>query len=132
MSDSDSRDAGAERRGHFRGRARAGERVELRYRRRDGRATAAGPSEASAVTGNLGLGGAFVLTSAPEPEGTELELALLVPRVRAPLYLRAEVRWTTAGGEDGHGAGMGISFGPLEVEALRALSDYFASLGGGS
>lgn len=131
MSDGEPTDLpGAERRAHFRGRARAGHRVELRYRRADGQPTAAGSAEVKAVTRNIGVGGAFVLTEIAEPPGSELELAVIFPGTRAAVYLRADVRWVTDGGEDAHGAGMGVRFASLEAPALRAMADFFASLSG--
>lgn len=112
-----------ERRFHFRGKARAGRRVELEYT--DGRATARG------VTSNIGVGGAFVLTEAPLPVGTDLRVSLSVPTAADErIETEAQVRWvvTADQADEHHSAGMGIKFMRLDVEALLLLSEYFASL----
>jgi hypothetical protein len=46
--------------------------------------------------------------------------------------VRAEVRWLAEPGRlpPGCDAGMGLAFAQLEVDALLALSDYLAGLGG--
>jgi hypothetical protein len=116
-----------ERRSHFRGRSRPGRRVDLEYQRLDGVNTAQGTPKASAVTANIGVGGAFLLTPTPEPVGTNLAIALSVPDRPQDLLLEAEVRWVVDDPEH-TGAGMGIKFAPLEVDALIALQNYFATL----
>jgi uncharacterized protein (TIGR02266 family) len=115
-----------ERRLHFRGRARAGRRVELEYR-------LAGDEAGEghrAVTSNIGVGGAFVLTGSPLPVGTDLLISLTVPTAEAPIETNAQVRWVVTADEadELHSAGMGIKFLRLDVEALLQLSEYFASL----
>jgi type IV pilus assembly protein PilZ len=110
-----------ERRKHFRSRSRPGRRIELRYRR-----AGSEDDEITAVTANIGVGGAFVLTIRPEAVGTQLVLAVQIPDRDLPLRLRGEVRWTKS--EPAEQAGMGVKFAPLEVEDLLALSGYFATL----
>jgi len=123
----DSANATLERRRNFRSKARPGRRVELFYSRSDAEDTAIGEKQALAVTGNIGAGGAFVLTGQPEPIGTELNLSVQMPDREESLELQGEVRWTTPGDPDG-GGGMGIKFKPLEVSDLMAFSDYLATL----
>lgn len=110
-----------ERRNHFRGKPRPGRRVEVEYRAGDGGA----PHRA--YTRNIGVGGAFIVTTSPESPGTVLEVGLLVGTGAGRIDVRAEVRWVVA---DGEIAGMGVKFMPLEAEALLALNEYFASLTG--
>ena len=115
-----------ERRGHFRGKPRPGRRVEVRYRAvKEGD----GAAEHQAFTKNVGIGGAFILTSKPLPPGTELSLVLRVPQAQ-PIEVDAEVRWVIDGkrAEPEPEHGMGVKFNGLEVEQLLALNDYFASL----
>lgn len=128
MPDSESKEVPGERREHFRGRSRPGRRVDVSYRRIDGRATAAGAPTVNAVAANIGVGGAFVLSEAPEAVGSKLELQLRVPDRQETLVLEAEVRWTkeTSARESG---GMGLKFAALDVAGLLALREYFASLG---
>lgn len=141
-----------ERRVHFRGTARAGRRVELRYRRVDLPEPEAEPDtepEAEpqadpqaepdtggaggihqAVTRNIGVGGAYILTPDPEPIGARLEVELIVPTSEQPIAVAAEVRWFIHPEKDADGAGMGVKFLDIDVEALVRLSEYFASLTG--
>jgi uncharacterized protein (TIGR02266 family) len=106
-----------ERRNHFRGKPRPGRRVEVHY------AVGDRPAQ-KAYTRNIGVGGAFIVTSTSEKPGTTLTLTLHVPNA-APLHVKAEVRWMS---EDP--PGMGVKFFGLEVEQLLQLNEYFASLTG--
>lgn len=85
-----------------------------------------------AHTRNIGVGGAFVVTARPVKPGSPLTLEVHIPNATDPLQVRGEVRWMIAPREDtpGHEPGMGIRFQPLEVEALLALNEYFATLTG--
>jgi hypothetical protein len=84
------------------------------------------------VTANIGVGGAYLLTKAPEPVGTKLSISLAVPDLPQALLLQAEVRWAIdeadAYAPGVPGAGMGIKFEPLEVDSLVALQNYFSTL----
>lgn len=125
-----------ERREHFRGTARAGRRVELRYRRLDPPppsptdAEQDGEGPQAAVTRNIGVGGAYILTPDPEPIGARLQIELIVPTSEQPIEVAAEVRWFIHPEKDADGAGMGVKFLDIEVDALVRLSEYFASLTG--
>ena len=118
-----------ERRVHFRGKARAGRRVELAYAvvDEDGN-TESDPTES--VTSNIGVGGAFILTGEPQDVGTRLAIELRVPTSDFGITVEAEVRWVITKEQNEHGAGMGVKFHGLDVEALLKLSEYFASLTG--
>jgi uncharacterized protein (TIGR02266 family) len=118
-----------ERRVHFRGKARAGRRVELSYAPLAANGEPASEPVA-AVTTNIGVGGAFILTSQPYRIGTRLHVELRVPTSDIPISVDADVRWTIDVTQDEHGAGMGVKFHGLDVEALLRLSEYFASLTG--
>jgi uncharacterized protein (TIGR02266 family) len=109
----------SEKRTHFRGKARPGRRIDLTYRTADGELY-------SAVTRNIGVGGAFILTDTPEAAGASLSLQLQLPNVDNPIVVDCEVRWSTTGDE----SGMGVKFENIDVEALLALNEYFASLTG--
>jgi uncharacterized protein (TIGR02266 family) len=114
-----------EKRNHFRGKARPGRRVNVRYRR-------AADSEgefAQAVTANIGVGGAYILSREPEPVGTELCILVQVPTDEQDIEVKGEVRWISSGA-GGERAGMGIKFLDLDVHSLLKLSEYFASLTG--
>lgn len=115
-----------ERRGHFRGKARAGRRVELTYRPQG----APESDQKGAVTSNIGVGGAFILTDAPPPVTTRLDVALSIPTSESALVLSAEVRWVRHPKEGRTDAGMGVKFLGLDVDSLLLLSEYFASLTG--
>ena len=122
-----------ERRAHFRGRSRPGRRVDLQYQRADRGLTKAGIARATAVTADIGVGGAFLLTKHPEDVGTTLTISLQVPNHRHDLVLEAEVRWaseetSTYNESVTRKAGMGIKFAPLSVDALLILQQYFSTL----
>jgi uncharacterized protein (TIGR02266 family) len=109
----------------FRGLPRPGRRMEVRYRAIGDRGP--GP-EAAAVTSNIGVGGAFIRTSDPEPPGTKLRVAIRLPAGRT-VEVQGEVRWIT-GGDQGAGAerGMGVRFSGLAAPEVLVLNEYFASL----
>ncbi len=108
---------------HFRGKPRPGRRVELSYRVVEKHET--GP-EHTAYTSNIGIGGAFIVTTDPAPPGSRLALALGMPGGRR-VDVQGEVRWIADGEEDAvHG--MGVKFSGLGAEEVMALNDYFASL----
>lgn len=114
-----------ERRGHFRGKARPGRRVEVRYRIvRDGQLL----GEQRAFTKNIGVGGAFIITDTPPAPGTSLQIVLTVPQAARTLEVRGDVRWVLTAGDDADEHGMGVKFAALDVEQLMALNEYFGSL----
>lgn len=115
-----------EKRTHYRGKARPGRRVDLRYRKD----TADSTSGVSAVTRNIGVGGAFIITDAPHPSGTMLAIEIAVPTADTTIEVSAEVRWVVSAEQEPDGAGMGVKFLDVDVEALLKLSEYFASLTG--
>jgi uncharacterized protein (TIGR02266 family) len=116
-----------ERRGHFRGKARPGRRVEVRFRVLDNGHLS---EEQRAFTKNIGVGGAFICTASPPPPGSSLLVMLQVPASARPLEVRGEIRWILDGRHDEDPAehGMGIRFHSLDVDQLMALNEYFASL----
>ena len=125
-----------ERRGHFRGKARPGRRVEVRYRILEGGQLG---DEQRAFTKNIGVGGAFIMTTHPPPPGTALQIALNVPAASRALEVRGDVRWVIADADaepDEENApvaadderGMGVKFAGLDVDQLMALNEYFGSL----
>jgi hypothetical protein len=130
-----------ERRGHFRGKARPGRRVEVRYRILEGGQLG---DEQRAYTKNIGVGGAFILTPHPPPPGTALQIAVTVPVTSRPLELRGDVRWVISDSgehaaaddegtpseadDEGDERGMGVKFAGLDVDQLMALNEYFGSL----
>jgi hypothetical protein len=115
-----------ERRDHFRGKPRPGRRVQVRYRVLEHGQLS---EERFAVTKNVGVGGAFILTQDPEPPGAALQIFLEVPQHK-PIEIRADVRWIVDGKHDEPAGehGMGVKFNSLDVEQLLALNEYFASL----
>jgi uncharacterized protein (TIGR02266 family) len=96
--------------------------VELRFRC-DGSTT--GP--VAATTRDIGVGGAFIATDQPCMVGSALDVDIDVPGQTRPISLRAEVRWVTEATPERDG-GMGVKFASLDVDALLALSDFFAQI----
>src|SRR5262245_43251004 len=85
-----------ERRDHFRGKPRAGRRVQVRYRVMEHGQLS---EEFRAVTKNVGVGGAFVLTTDPAPPGAAIQLTLEVP-TQKPIEIHGDVRWIVDGKHD--------------------------------
>jgi len=109
-----------ERRRHFRGKARPGRQIPVRFRRADV------TEWTSAETRNVGVGGAFIATATPLPVGTPLVVELVVPTSDRRFELTALVRWTA----DGADGGIGVQFVDVDIDVLLDLNDYFASLTG--
>ncbi|HUQ03295.1 MAG TPA: PilZ domain-containing protein [Kofleriaceae bacterium] len=110
-----------ERRRHFRGKARAGRRIRLRYRSRGGEWSAA-------ETRNIGVGGAFIL-GATLAVKSEIEVEIDIAGRETPLRLGGEVRWNADGnGEDP--LGVGVQFVDVDIDVLLELNSYLATLTG--
>ena len=104
-----------ERRHHFRGKARPGRALPLRFR--------APPQTAwvEAQSRNIGVGGAFIVTPLVQPIGAALVIELTLPTTEQTFLLPAVVRWSTV-------SGMGVQFVGVDVDVLLELNDYFSSL----
>ncbi|MBT8492031.1 MAG: PilZ domain-containing protein [Deltaproteobacteria bacterium] len=113
----------SERRKHFRGSARPGRRIDIKFRDKGTQ-----DEHQSAITRNIGVGGAFIVTEERPDAGRLLELLIAMPDKSEDLVVDAEVRWVTDG-EQGTKGGIGVKFMDLDVPSLLALSDYFATLG---
>lgn len=107
-----------ERRHHFRGKARPGRVLPIRFRA-DGH-TGWVPAE----TRNIGVGGAFIASPLVQPVGSQLQLELTLPTTDQVFALPSVVRWVQ---QDG----MGVQFVGVDVDVLLELNDYFATLTGG-
>jgi len=108
-------DARHERRQHFRGKARPGRVMRVRFR-----APAHG-QPVIADTRNIGVGGAFIATSDIQPVGTTLTIDLTLPTTEQVFTLPAIVRWAARDG-------MGVQFVGVDVDVLLELNDYFATI----
>lgn len=111
-----------ERRRHFRGKARAGRRIRVRYRARGSE------SWLPAETRNIGIGGAFIL-GAELAVKSEIDMEIDVAGREAPLRLGGEVRWCA----DGNGSdpvGIGVQFLDVDIDVLLELNSYLATLTG--
>ena len=110
-------DAGRhERRQFFRGKARPGRQLPLRFK------TTLHPSWITAETRNIGVGGAFIASVDVQPVGTAMTLELSLPASDQVFTLPAIVRWSRAR------EGMGVQFVGVDVDILLELNDYFSSL----
>lgn len=85
-----------------------------------------------AHTHDIGVGGAYIATERPAAVGSRLDVEIEVPGPASPIALSAEVRWVANADRllAGREPGMGVKFAALDVDALLALSDFFASLAG--
>jgi hypothetical protein len=110
-------DAVHERRQHFRGKARPGRVMRIRFR---------GPAHrdwVSAETRNIGVGGAFIATAEVQPATTTLTVEVALPTTDQLFTLPAVVRWAARDG-------MGVQFVGVDVDVLLELNDYFATFTG--
>lgn len=114
-----------ERRTHFRGKARPGRVLPIRFRTQG----AASEPWIDAETRNIGVGGAFVATAAPRAIGSALELELVLPTSDRRFALAGVVRWIATTGD---ALGMGLAFVDVDVDILLELNDYFSTLTGSS
>ena len=104
-----------ERRNHFRGKARPGRVMAVRFR------AAAHTAWVAAETRNIGVGGAFIATALVQPTGTQLTLELQLPTSDQMFQLPSVVRWSSADG-------MGVQFVGVDGDVLLEMNDYFATL----
>lgn len=105
-----------ERRQYFRGKARPGRVLPVRYR------TTLHPAWITAETRNIGVGGAFIACPEVQAVGTALTVELSLPTSEQVFTLPAIVRWAAAD------EGMGVQFIGVDVDVLLELNDYFATL----
>lgn len=105
-----------ERRQHFRGKARPGRVLPIRFR------VPSSDDWLAASTRNIGVGGAFIVAPA-SPVGTVLTVELALPTTDQVFQLAAEVRWSS-------GDGMGVQFVGVDVDILLELNDFFSTLTG--
>jgi PilZ domain len=106
-----------ERRRHFRGKARPGRILPVKFRAETHTAWIA------AQTRNIGVGGAFIVSQLVQPVGSQVTVELTLPTTDQTFALPAVVRWAA-------GDGMGIQFVGVDVDVLLELNDYFATLTG--
>jgi hypothetical protein len=110
-----------ERRHNFRGIAQPGQQIQLKYRRKDST-----EEVSSAVTRNIGIGGAFISGDIEHPVGTILELTICFPGTPDSVVIDAEIKRTVKG--ERATRGVGVEFTNITANSRLALSDYFASL----
>ena len=104
-----------ERRHHFRGKARGGHDLGVRFR------LAGGTEWVTAGARDVGAGGAFIITKTAEPISAEIVLELVLPTSDQVFTLSARVRWSSPDG-------MGVEFLGEPADVLLELTDYFATL----
>jgi hypothetical protein len=107
-----------ERRHHFRGKARPGRVMAVRFRNN------AQGAWTEAETRNIGIGGAFIASPLVQPVGTTLTVEVRLPTSDERFAMPAIVRWANAD------EGMGVQFIGVDVDVLLELNDYFATLTG--
>ena len=105
-----------ERRQYFRGKARPGRILPIRFR------TTLHPGWLTAETRNIGVGGAFIATADVQPIGTSMSIEITLPTSDQVFSVPAIVRWAKPD------EGMGIQFVGVDVDVLLELNDYFSSL----
>ena len=79
---------------------------------------------------NLSLGGCYVITSFPLPEGSEVSLSLDLPELGREIRFNGLVVWSRAaadGQADGSN-GMGVRFSEVDSDDLTLLKRYLTEL----
>lgn len=107
-----------ERRQFFRGKARPGRVMPIRFK------TTLHPAWISAETRNIGVGGAYIMTSEIQEVGAPLTVELTLPTTDRVFALPSIVRWASAAAP----VGMGIQFVGVDFDILLELNDYFSTL----
>jgi hypothetical protein len=107
-----------ERRQYFRGTARPGRVLPVRYR------TTLHPGWIAAETRNIGVGGAFIASADVQPVGTAMTVELTLPTTDRVFALPSIVRWASTANPPG----MGVQFVGVDVDILLELNDYFSTL----
>jgi hypothetical protein len=107
-----------ERRHHFRSKARPGRVLSVKFRAHDH------TGWVTALTRDIGTGGAFIYSPLVQPVGSALTVELTLPTTDQTFTLPAIVRWASPGIE----GGMGVQFIGVDVDILLELNDYFSSL----
>jgi uncharacterized protein (TIGR02266 family) len=107
-----------ERRHFFRGKARPGRVMPVRFRTTQ-------HGWVTAETRNIGVGGAFIATAQVLPTGATLTVELALPSTDQVFTLPAVARWASP---TANGGGMGVQFVGVDVDILLELNDYFATL----
>ncbi|QQR91205.1 MAG: PilZ domain-containing protein [Myxococcales bacterium] len=103
---------------HFRREGR--QPINLKVQLRFGHATDASPVEAE--LSDLGMGGAFILTSYSASIGAIVSITISTPTSWEPFNVDAEIRWVS----DGSGKqppGLGVNFLPMGKTEASALYD---------
>ncbi len=106
-----------ERRQHFRGKSRLGRVLPVRF------LPTSHTMWVNAVTRNIGVGGAFIVSERVQAVGSTLTVELTLPTTDQMFALPAVIRWA-------NDVGMGVQFVGVDVDVLLELNDYFASLTG--
>lgn len=104
-----------ERRQHFRGKARPGRVLPLRF--------TSDTRWISAASRNIGVGGAFIVTPEIPDIGDSISIELTLPTTDQTFVIPAVVRWRSSDG-------MGVQFVNVDVDVLLELNDFFATLVG--
>jgi hypothetical protein len=105
-----------ERRQYFRGKARPGRVLPVRYR------TTLHPRWIEAEMRDIGVGGAFISALDVQPVGTSMTVELTLPTSDQVFSLPAIVRWAR------EQEGMGIQFVGVDASILLEINDFFSSL----
>jgi len=78
---------------------------------------------------DISLGGMFLRTTSPLPEGTELNLCFNIPEIHIEFCVTAEIIWAVSSGEADYekDCGMGLKFINLSRERSKLLGEYINS-----
>ncbi len=112
-----------ERASDFKSRSqpRAGKTLSLVYKSRE--------SFIQAYTSDISIGGLFIKTGSPLPQGEQFNLKIQIPNRENPIQVAAEVIWSRAKGEEspGNQAGMGVRFCDISESDHKFIEKYVST-----
>lgn len=82
---------------------------------------AVGDVRKSAQSGNISLGGIYLVVAEKPALGTRVQLRFTIPTQKEPIEVGAQVRWVDQGG-------FGVQFDGLRARDVWALGKYFEQL----
>jgi len=81
----------------------------------------------NSTTKNLSLGGMFIRTVYPLPEGTEMNVRFAIPEIELDFSVVAKVVWSAVSKESEEDSGMGINFLNMSEKKSKMLKAYIES-----
>lgn len=78
----------------------------------------------NSTTRNISVGGMFIRTFYPLPEGTELNIRFAIPEIKIDFSVTAKVVWAVVVKDNEDESGMGINFLNMPEEKSKIIKAY--------